>query len=278
MPRSGYDSTNCTGLQEAQRNPQTAQACPAVRTEATNIPQPGSPPVADTDSPSTSHSPPRTPTVHKSTTAQLSSSPLSSSVTSSTPSTAPLQGNPTAIQSPANIVPPSSNPIESLGSPPSTIPRTRLDRTLLPTVRVSPGYVEHTGSYQVYNNSTGRGWRYSPPTSGAVNSVRLSAQQNADRVTPGHGQRRRRQTAPQPTSGTRGINRRPSIQATQATRTLYHLNYLFQIALVCKTDQAMGNYLNRENLEIIDRDTSTKGEEKQDDEKESEKCAAAEGQ
>ncbi len=182
MPRSGYDSTNYTNLQEAQRNHETAQASAdtsKARARATNIQKPIAPPVSDPNSTSSSHSPPRTPIVPESTRVQLSSSPLLSTVVSSAinppaPSVVPFQGHSTAIPSPVGSASTSTNPTPSSLSPSSTNPAVRADRELLPTVRISPGYVEHTGSYRLYNNSTGRGWRYSPLSGRSVNLISSS--------------------------------------------------------------------------------------------------------
>ncbi|KAI1429047.1 hypothetical protein F5Y12DRAFT_710600 [Xylaria sp. FL1777] len=183
MPRSGYDSTNCKYLQEARRNHKATQPShnasdAGIRT--TSKPE-SSTPVSDLTPSSSPYSPIQTPMDSESSTAEPSSSPASSTVIPSTidlsaPSVVPFQESSTTTPSPAGSASTSTSSTPSSVHPLSAIPAVKLNRTLLPTVRVSPGYVEHTGSYRVYNNTTGRGWRYSPPSARSMNSQASGSQ------------------------------------------------------------------------------------------------------
>lgn len=169
MPRSGYDRTNCTSLEEKQGNTrrcQTSAGTSKTDAESRRVPRSCTIPSTDPNEPSSAL---RTPLIPNAPTCRPSSKKPSAAGSSAhsppSPFTLPLQEHSTNAKTAFGSA---QNSTTSSISP---LPRVRADRTALPTVRVSPGYVEHTGSYRVFNNNTGRGWRYSEPAVRAANSL-----------------------------------------------------------------------------------------------------------
>ncbi|KAI3325772.1 hypothetical protein HD806DRAFT_553019 [Xylariaceae sp. AK1471] len=202
MPRSGYDRTNLT---EDERNTQAVQASAialghgAHTVPATSIYSPSPPSVSISDSfPSLPFFQPPTPVLPAPTTVLPTTTSSSSTLLSSTiqapinissPSIVPLPSAPSSISISTAVVSSSPTYISHASSilPSSATTTAEVERAPLPTVRVSPGYVEYTGGYRVYNNSTGRGWRYAPPlVQGPVSSSSAP-----HRNISGHSRRRR---------------------------------------------------------------------------------------
>ncbi|KAJ3578942.1 hypothetical protein NPX13_g1621 [Xylaria arbuscula] len=162
MPRSGYDSVKYTSFGENQgtnrRRCRSSAAESNAAAEATRVPRSCAIPGTDGIDPSSTL---RAPTIQTSPMAP----PPSYTPLALGPHRIPFQQHPPNIQtsaSPArNFVPTSATPMPGL----------RPESMALPTVRVSPGYVEHTGSYRVFNSTTGRGWRYSEPVTRAESSA-----------------------------------------------------------------------------------------------------------
>ncbi|KAI1361847.1 hypothetical protein F5Y08DRAFT_342228 [Xylaria arbuscula] len=169
MPRSGYDSVKYTSFGGNQgtnrRRCRSSAAESNAAAEATRVPRSCAIPDTDGIDPSSTL---RAPTIQNSSMAP----PPSYTPPALGPCRIPFQQHSPNVQtsaSPArNFVPTSATPMPVL----------RPESMALPTVRVSPGYVEHTGSYRVFNSTTGRGWRYSEPVTRAESSASPGEQQH----------------------------------------------------------------------------------------------------